>query len=162
MAQFHTLQRHSRLRLPIAFIGCLILLAALGGSASAAPRPAASCENVAGTSLGQAVPTDVGFDVYVIEITGPLSGHTPGTQLTTVTIEKVTPGGTIHFTGIHVFETTDFGPMTTSDKGQITPQGRGHNVLTIVEGASGSINVHAEVDFETGLIDLWYHGRVCV
>jgi hypothetical protein len=131
-------------------------------TALAAPRPSASCENVEGTFLGQAVPTAIGFDVFMIEATGPMAGHPVGEQLVTVTIQKLTPGGTIHFTGVHIFDVTDFGPMTTHDKGTIAPNGHVHNILTIVDGASGSINVHGSVDLAAGLVDIRYHGRVCV
>ena len=138
-------------------IGLMVIPATV----AATPLPAASCENVAGTFLGQAVPTENGFDVYVIELTGPLAGHTPGTKLTTITIHRATPGGTIHFTGVHDFETTDFGPLVTHDVGTIAPNGQGHNTLTVVEGGAGFVSVQGTADLTTGLIDIRYHGRIC-
>ena len=138
-------------------IGLMVIPATV----AATPLPAASCENVAGTFLGQAVPTEIGFDVYVLELTGPLAGHTPGNKLTTITIQRVTPGGTIHFIGMHDFETTDFGPLVTHDVGTIAPNGHGHDKLTVVEGGAGFAIFQGTADFSTGLLDLRYHGRIC-
>lgn len=130
-------------------------------TALAAPRPASACENVEGSFVGQAVPTATGFNVFVGELTGPLAGHPVGTQLVTVTIQKITPGGTIHFTGVHDFADTAFGPMTTSDEGTIAPNGQVHNTLTIVEGASGIVTAFGAVDLSTGHVDIRYNGRIC-
>jgi hypothetical protein len=138
-------------------IGLLILPAAV----VAAPLPAATCQNIAGTFQGQAVPTDYGFDVYNVELTGPLAGHPEGEKLVEVTIHKVTPGGTIHFTGIHIFDDTDFGRMVTHDQGSIAPNGRVRNTLVIVEGGSGFVNVYGIAELSTGAIDISYNGRVC-
>jgi hypothetical protein len=146
-------------RFVMVLLGIGLLLTPL--TAVAAPLPAASCENIEGTFIGQAVPTDIGFDVYVVELTGPLGGHTPGTKLVTVTIQKVTPGGMIQFSGIHDFETTDFGPMVTHDSGGIAPNGRAHNTLKVVEGGTGFVSVQGNVDLDTGVISARYHGRVC-
>lgn len=130
-------------------------------SAGAAPR-GGLCQQVEGTFLAQAVPTATGFDVYLIEATGPLAGQAPGTQLVWVTIEKILPGGTIQFTSIHVFETSGIGPFTTHDKGTIAPNGTVHNTLTIAEGGSGVIEGHGHVDLATGIVDVRYHGSVCM
>jgi hypothetical protein len=131
-------------------------------TALADPRPSATCENVEGTFIGQAVPTAIGFDVNVVEITGPFAGHPVGEQLVTVTIQKTTPGGTIHFTGVHIFDVTAYGPLTTHDKGTIAPNGQVHNILTIVEGAAtGTINVLGTADLAIGRVDIRYFGRVC-
>lgn len=142
----------------ILFVASLI---AIPAGAAAAPSASGSCQNIKGTYVGQAVPTAVGFDVYTVDATGPLTGHPVGTKLTTVVVESVTPGGTIHLTSVHEFADSAFGPMKTVDKGVITPSGKGQNHMTIVEGASGFIFVHGDVDFATGLITLWYHGHVC-
>jgi hypothetical protein len=130
-------------------------------SVAAEPRPAATCENIEGTFVGQANPTPAGFDVFIIELTGPLEGQAAGTQLVWVTIQKITPGGTIHFTGTHHFDTTALGAFSTSDTGTIAPNGNVHNTLNIVDGASGVITAEGVVDLTTGLVDLDYHGRVC-
>jgi hypothetical protein len=134
---------------------------AIPAGVAAAPSASSGCQNIKGTFVVQAVPTAVGFDVYPVHITGPLVGHPIGTKLTTVVVEYVTPGGTIHLTSVHEFAGSAFGPMKTIDKGVITPSGKGQNHITIVEGASGFIFVHGDVDLATGLITLWYHGHVC-
>lgn len=148
------------MRLFIVVVFATVLMA-IPASAGAAPRPAGSCENVEGTFLGQAVPTATGFDVYVVETTGPIAGNPVGTQLVWVTVEKVTPGGTVHFTGVHVFENTAFGDFTTRDSGVITPNGRVHNTLRVVEGGAGQLNVRGQVDLATGVVDVAYSGRLC-
>jgi hypothetical protein len=144
------------------FIVLAVVVGILVSPAVVAAAPAqAACAIVSGTFLGQAVPTETGFDVYNIEITGPLAGHPVGEQLVWVTIQKVTPDGVVHFTGIHIIADSAFGPMTTYDKGSIAPNGRVHNTVTIVEGASGTITVHGTVDLTQGIVDIAYRGRVC-
>lgn len=140
-------------------IGIGLLLVPI--TATASPLPAASCENVAGTFLGQVVPTADGFDGYVIATTGPLAGNVPGSKLFTETVQKVTPGGTTFYTGNHAFETTDLGSFSTHDVGLITPLGRVNSTLTLVEGGSGLISAHGAVDLASGLLEIRYHGRVC-
>jgi hypothetical protein len=146
----------------VVVLAFVVVMLCAPATALAGPRPSATCENVEGTFIGQAVPTEIGFDVYVVELTGPLAGHPIGEQLVTVTVQKMTPGGTIHFTGVHIFDITAYGPLTTHDKGTIAPNGQVHNILTIVEGAAtGTINVHGTVDLAIGLVDIHYFGRVC-
>lgn len=142
----------------LTMLGLAVLLALPAGVVAARP---AGCQQVSGTFLGQAVPTATGFDVFVVEATGELGGQPAGTHLVVVTVQHVTPGGTVHFTGVHTFETATLGTLVTSDKGSIAPNGRAHNTLTIVEGGSGSISVHGTADLATGLIDATYRGRVC-
>jgi hypothetical protein len=139
----------------------LITMLAMPATVGATPRPAAYCQNVAGTVVAQIAFTEVGFDAYTIEATGPMAGTPPGTKFVTAVIQSITPGGTIHFTSIHEWPVTDFGPMKSSDVGHINPNGRGHMLLTIVEGGSGFIQVHSLTDLNTGIVDVRYHGRVC-
>jgi hypothetical protein len=148
-----------------AFAVFMIVVGAMSasGSAMAGPRPAALCENVAGTLDGFALPVIVGdelvgFDIRITEGTGPLAGTVVGT----VVVEKVAPDGTIHYSASHTFTGTEFGDFTTSDKGTVTSTGRIHNALTIIDGGSGSFHVHGVVDFATGAEQLRYHGRICV
>jgi hypothetical protein len=132
-------------------------------AALAAPG-SSNCASVSGTFIGQAYPSETvfGFDVFLVDATGPGAGHPAETQLAWTTIQKITPGGTVHTTGIHIFlDTERFGPMTTHDKGLIAPNGRFHNTLTVVEGGSGMITVHGTVDYGTGLVDSTYRGHVC-
>lgn len=136
-------------------------LLAMPATAAATPYPAATCTNIVGTFVGQAVPTDVGFDTYVVESTGPLSGLAPGEKLVTATIQKITPGGTIHYTAIHVFESTVFGTVVTHDKGTITPSGQVSLMLTVVEGGSGFVSVHGTADMATGAVNVEGKGRIC-
>ncbi len=99
----------------------------------------------------------------MVDVTGPLAGNPVGEQLVTVTIEKVTPDGTIHFSGVHIFAATAFGSLTTHDKCTIVPNGHVHNIWTIVESAAiGTVDIQGSVDLEVGLVDVRYHGRVCV
>jgi hypothetical protein len=144
-------------------IAGIILLAmmAIPATVGATPRPAAYCQNIEGTVVAQVAFTDVGFDAYAIEATGPMAGTPPGTKFVTAVIHSITPGGTIHFTSVHEWPVTDFGPMKSSDVGHINPNGRGHMKLTIVEGGSGFIQVHSLADLNTGIVDVRYHGRVC-
>jgi hypothetical protein len=78
-----------------------------------------------------------------------------------VTLEKITPGGTIHFAGVHDFTGSQFGDFQTSDRGVVAPSGRVNNDLRIVDGADGFIKSHGSIDLSTLTIHLWYHGRVC-
>ena len=148
------------IRRTISFVfGLVLLLVPL--TAAAGPLPAASCENVAGTFLGQVVPTVDGFDGYVIATTGPLAGNAPGSKLFSETVQNVTPGGTTFYTGNHAFETIELGSFSTYDTGLITPHGRVNSTLTIVEGGAGAISAHGAVDLATGLLEIRYHGRFC-
>lgn len=136
-------------------------LLAAPATTAAAPLPASKCQNITGTFIGQAVPTAAGFDIYVVELTGPLGGTPVGEKLVEVTVQKVTPGGAIHFTGIHEFQSTAFGDLVTHDRGTIAPSGRVHNTLTVVEGGSGFISVHGTVDLAAGVVDVQGRGRIC-
>jgi hypothetical protein len=132
-------------------------------STSAAPRPAASCENVAGTFEGFALPVIVGgelvgFDIQITDGTGSLAGLIVGT----VVVEKISADGTIHYSAAHTFTDNALGEFTTTDKGTVTSTGRIHNALTITSGGSGTFHVHGVVDFATGAEQLRYHGRVCI
>jgi hypothetical protein len=144
----------------------MLLMAALAAPAASA-RPGSSaairCENVSGTFLGQAVPwaDGTGFDVFNMGLTGPLEGHPIGAQTNYIEIVKALPNGGIHFEGAHDFYTDAFGQMETHDKGHITANGSGHNVMTLVGDHSGQIIIQADVDLATGAIDATYHGRVC-
>jgi hypothetical protein len=135
----------------------LVPAAALAASGSS------NCAIVSGTFIGQAYPSETvfGFDVYNVELTGPLAGHPVGKQLVWATIQKITPGGTVHTTGTHIFDDTAFGPLTTLDKATITPSGRVHNTMTVVEGGSGTVTVYGTLNLETGVADVVYRGRVC-
>lgn len=143
----------------------MVLLLALTVPAAASPASSAAnrCENVKGTFLGQAVPwaDGTGFDVLNMGLTGPLVGHPLGEQTNFVAITKVLPNGGIHFVGEHDFHTDAFGQMTTHDKGHITANGSGHNVMTLFGDHSGQIIIKGDVDLVTDVIDVTYHGRVC-
>ena len=146
-------------KLVLLIIGIGLLVAP--ATTVAAPYPDSQCQNITGTFIGQAMPTAVGFDIYVVELTGPLGGTPVGEKLVEVTIQAASPGGTIHFTGVHEFESTAFGDLVTHDQGTITPSGRVHNTLTFVEGASGFMAVFGTVDLATGVVDVEGRGRIC-
>lgn len=147
-------------KLVLLLIGVGLLVAP--ATAAATPYPAATCTNIVGTFIGQAVPTAVGFDVYIVEHAGPLAGKPAGEKLVTVTVQKVTPGGAIHFTAVHEFQSTVFGELVTHDRGTIAPSGRLHSALTVVEGGSGFISVYGTADLSSGLIDVVGRGRICI
>jgi hypothetical protein len=130
--------------------------------ATASAKPDETCKNITGTVQASATPIIVaddivGFDVVATTVTGDLEGS----MTAEVSLERITPGGTIHFTGVHYFAGSQFGNFQTSDRGLMTPNGRVNNDLRIVDGASGFIKSHGTVDPSTLTFHVWYHGRVC-
>jgi hypothetical protein len=102
-------------------------------------------------------------------LTGPRAGHPElaadfsnldEARTNFLEIVNLLPNGGFHFEGEHLFESS-FGLMETHDKGHITADGKGHNVMTLVGNHSGHIIIKADVDLTTGEIDATYHGRVC-
>jgi hypothetical protein len=159
MWQFSRFIRAMKRAVAVALIASLALMPVIG---IAAPGPTSSCENIAGTLQGFAIPVIennnlVGFEVVATNITGPLSGQ----MMADVVIEKMTPGGTIHFGGTHFFTGTQFGDFQTDDSGVVTPSGRVNTHLVITDGPSGFIKGHGAIDAATGEVDLRYHGQVC-
>jgi hypothetical protein len=147
--------RFPRIMLALAVAGLILLPA----SAAAEPRPAASCENIKATVQGVLEPIFdddfnlVGFALNTESLGGTVTGET--------FIERITPGGTIHFSGILVFENTDYGDFVTTDDGTTAPNGRVNTTLRLIEGGSGFISSHGWVDFTTLEFEFRQHGRIC-
>jgi hypothetical protein len=139
-----------------------VFLALIPALVAASPRPAEACQNIGGTVELSATPIIVedelvGFDAVATTITG----HLEGSMTAVVEITSTSPGGVIHFGGVHFFSGSQFGDFQTIDRGLVAPSGRVNNDLTIVDGASGFIKAHGTVDLSTLTIHAWYHGRVC-
>jgi hypothetical protein len=154
----------------LSVITAVVLLAA--GCAVDAPTPFqpeallsrsdASCQNVAGTIVAQAVPIIdpqhgvIGFSESGGTVTGDLAGSVDATLY----ISRVGDDGTLHFTGSHTFEAATGLTLTTSDQGAVSNEGRVHNSLNIMDGGSGMLQTHGTANAEL-LVELRYHGRVC-
>jgi hypothetical protein len=143
-------------------IASLILATVLlmPAGADASPRPAASCQNVETYIEGYAIPAGGVWTAFATLITGDLGGD--GSSLAaTLSIEKVTPGGTTWFVGSHTFVTVAYGTFSTTDTIVVTPSGHFNSTYVITDGATGTIHSHGTIDLATGFISARYHGRVC-
>jgi hypothetical protein len=156
---------HSR----ISGIAAMALLTAACSEASTPFQPeplmsrgAASCQNVGGSIVAQALPIIdpehglIGFS----ETGGTVTGDLAGSVDATLYITRVGDDGTLHFTGSHTFETVAGLTIVTSDQGAVSNEGRVHNSLRISAGASGMLQTHGTVSADL-LVELRYHGRVC-
>ena len=139
----------------------ILVIVLIPANAFAAPEHKANCTPVKGIFVGQAVPTDIGFDVYIVSLTGEIAGQPVGDKITTVTVKKVTPSGATLFTGSHHIQSATLGELVTADHGVILPNGHIKNLLKIVEGGSGLVNVSGTLDSNTGIAAVDYWGRVC-
>jgi hypothetical protein len=119
------------------------------------------CSLIGGTFIGQAHPTPYGFDSYVVELSGGLSGPAPGTRLTAVTVRSTSPDGTIIFTEDGIFNTTRFGTLQTAGNGVIHPSGQVIDVLQVIRGGSGFVVAYGTANIAAGTIDVSYAGRIC-
>ncbi len=127
----------------------------------AASQAARTCSPVEGTFVGQAVPTAIGFDVYIMSLTGELSGQPVGDKITTVAVQRTTPAGTVLMTGSHHIVSSTLGELVTADQGEILPNGHVEDLLKIIEGGSGVIKVSGTLNLATGIANVNYWGRVC-
>jgi hypothetical protein len=152
-------RRLSRIVVLVLITGLMIFPATV----AAAPRPAANCENiserVAGTSVldidfTQDPPLLLSADIWSDEALG---GSVEGLQ----TVNKITPGGVLHFTGLNYYTGTDYGDFVATTKGQVTPNGQLIFTITVIEGGSGQFTAHGTFA-ENGDWDVLYRGRICV
>ncbi len=139
----------------------VLAIVLIPANAFAAPKQSGTCSSIEGFFVGQAVPTAVGFDVYIVSLTGELSGQPAGDKITTVTVQRVTPGGTTLFTGSHHIVSATLGELVTADRGEILPNGRIQDLMKIVEGGSGNVMVSGTLDLSTGIAEVDYWGQVC-
>jgi len=145
-----------RIRIFIVVLAAFIAMPAL---AVAAPLPAANCGNVAASQSG--VPSELiieNDELVGNEIEFPLFG---GTVFVTNTINKATPGGTLHFTGELDFVATDYGTFGATSKGVVAPNGKLHIRVTIEDDdVAGFFTTHG-VFYPDGSFDLDWKGRIC-
>lgn len=122
-----------------------------------------SCEAVRGQVTGLSLPVLdgdalVGFRVEGASVSGALSA----TSTADFSIVRADPDGTLHLTGSHVFHDLDGALLfRTQDEGVTTADGQVENRMTLVEGATGTIQTTGTVDLQTGALSLTYSGEVC-
>jgi hypothetical protein len=137
----------------------IAVMVMIPASAVAAPRPAASCENVKASVQGVLAPiVDADFNLIGFSLNTDSLG---GTVVGQTYIERITPGGTIHFSGVLEFANTDYGDFVTTDEGITTPNGRVNTTLSLIEGGTGFISSHGWVDFTSLEFEFRQHGRIC-
>lgn len=125
--------------------------------------PRRSCDPVAGDVTGLSLPvfedeTLIGFRVEGASVSGDL----PGTSTADFHIASADDDGTLLLSGSHTFLDPEGAVrFRTEDEGTTTAQGRVHNRMTLVEGATGTLTTTGAVNLETGALTLRYEGEVC-
>jgi hypothetical protein len=142
----------------------LILVVAMAAmipmTVAAAPKSGLQCTKIAEHLSGPSVvELDENFNILSADISGAAFG---GTVNGLNEVNKSTPGGVLHFTGLNVYTDTDFGTFSATTKGQVTPNFQLHVAITIVEGATGKFTTHGSFDPLTGNWELFYQGQICV
>jgi hypothetical protein len=145
-----------RIRILIVVLAAIVAMPAV---AVAAPKSSANCENVATSQAG--VPSELiieNGELVGNNIEFPLFG---GTVFVTNTVNKTTPGGTLHFTGVLDFVETEYGTFGATSKGVVAPNGKLNITVTIEDGdATGFFTTHG-VFYPDGSFDADWKGRIC-
>ncbi|HXH06966.1 MAG TPA: hypothetical protein VNI83_10285 [Vicinamibacterales bacterium] len=123
------------------------------------------CQNVRGTINAQL--RDPTENCPVATVAGDVfdeSGNLIGTTTACITNLQQAGEGAIHVDLTHWY-TVNGVTFGTVDRGVLSPVGpllyHFNNRLSIATGASGFLRGHGTVNFETGAVNLRYHGRIC-
>ena len=143
-------------------IACAAIVPA---TAIAAPNPLGQCTKIDERIFGTA---DLAFHpdwtlksayVYGENVLGE-NGKLEGLQ----TVNKITPGGVLHFTGRNYYTDTDYGDFEAETKGHVTPGGQLIFSIQVIEGGPGHFSAKGTfvvMEDLSGAWDVVYKGRIC-
>jgi hypothetical protein len=153
------------------FILALVIACAaiVPATAIASATPLGQCTRIDERVTGTA---DLTFDAAGTLLTAYIdgdnvlgeNGNVEGLQ----TINKITPGGVLHFTGYNIYTDTAYGDFEATTSGHVTPGGKLIFSIEVVDGgpgrfsASGTFAVEADdLGDPFGVWDVVYKGRIC-
>jgi hypothetical protein len=154
------------------FILALVIACAaiVPATAIASATPLGQCTKIDERVFGTA---DLDFDadgtllsayIYGENVLGE-NGNVEGLQ----TVNKITPGGVLHFTGLNFYTDTDYGDFVATTSGIVTPGGKLIFSIEVVDGGPGrfsangtfAVEFDAEEEELVGVWDVVYKGRIC-